>query len=308
MGLKKTLSLVLLLLCPSLLAEPAKRIAILPANSQFSGLENRVADGLTAQLAGTNGIAIIDRASIDKILKEQNFQNSDRSSLDTAARIGKLVGAGQIVLVQVVNASYTGHQETSGNTTKKIGTVVLQSHARVIDVETAVILGQPQSSFEDSAEISETTVKKGSNGISLGPYRKPPTATKSETTGSDPQVVQTNEITKAVDAVTKDLTAQLTKVIGAAPGAKSPVPLVAGIANGSVYINEGATSGIKAGDRFQIVRKVDVGLKDPTTGQPITENHNVCVLVVTNVNENSSSGNCQGSIPQSGDMAEPVHP
>lgn len=308
MGLKKTLPLVLLLLCPSLLAEPAKRIAILSANSQFSGLENRVADGLTGQLAGANGVTIIDRMSIDKILKEQNFQNSDRSSLDTAARIGKLVGAGQIVLVRVVSASYTGHQETSGDTTKNIGTVVLQAYARVIDVQTAVILGQPSSSYQDSAEISETTVKKGSNGINIGPYRKPPTATQRQTTGSDPQVVQTNETTKAVDAVTKDLTTQLTKVLGAATGVKAAFPLVAGIANGSVYINEGATSDIKAGDRFQIVRKVDVGLKDPTTGQPITENHNICVLVVANVNDNSSSGSCQGGIPQSGDMAQPLHP
>lgn len=172
MKLKKALP-ILFLVCPSLVgsslfAQPARRIAILPANDKFAEIENHVADEVTGKLAGKNGVTIIERASIEKILKEQNFQNSDRSSLDTAARIGKLVGAGQIVMVRVGSASYTGHQETSGDTTKNIGTVVLQADARVIDAETAVILGQPASSFQDSAVVSETVTHKGSSGVHFG--------------------------------------------------------------------------------------------------------------------------------------------
>ena len=305
MQLKKALP-ILFLVCPSLFAQPPRRIAILPANGKFGQVETMVSDQLTGKLAGHGGITIIDRASIDKILKEQNFQNSDRSSLDTAARIGKLIGAGQIVLVQAPSASYTGHQETEGDTTKNIGTVVLQVNARVIDVETAVILGQPASSFEDSAVVSETVTKKGSNGVHFGTIQTrghPPTRT---TTGSDPKVVENNEWTKAIDAVTADLGPQLTKVLSVAPGPKIDAPLIAGIANGSVFINAGASAGIKQGDRFQVVRKVDVGLKDPKTGQPITQTQRICVLVLTNVDDSSSSGTCQGSLPLSGDVAEPL--
>jgi hypothetical protein len=308
MGWWKTLLAIFLLLCPSLLAEPAKRIAILPANSKFAELENHVVNSITGKVAGASGVMVIDRASIEKILKEQNFQNSDRSSLDTAARIGKLVGAGQMIVVQVVSGSYTGHQETAGDTTKNIGTVVLQVNARVIDVETAVVLGQPASSFQDSAVISETKVKKGSRGVHFGAINTPPTPASQQTTGSDPKVVETNEWQKALEAVSTDLGPQLLKVLGGAPAAKPALPMVAGIANGSVYINEGTASGIKEGDRFQVVRKVDVGLKDPQTGQAITEKHKVCVLVIASVNDNSSSGTCQGGLPQSGDVAEPVRP
>lgn len=303
MQLKKALA-VLFLICPCLVAQPARRIAILPANGKFAQVETLVSDNLTGKLAGTSGVTIIDRASIDKILKEQNFQNSDRSSLDTAARIGKLVGAGQIVLIQVPSASYTGHQETSGDTTKNIGTVVLQANARIIDVETAVILGQPDSSFQDSAVVSQTVTKKGSNGIHFGAIQTRPTPATHTTTGNDPKVVENNEWTKAMDAVSADLAPQLVKVLGGAPGPKAEFPLVAGIANGSVFINEGTTSGIKQGDRFQVVRKVDVGLKDPKTGQPITQRKSICVLVVTNVDETNSSGTCQGGLPLSGDVAE----
>ena len=306
MKLKKALPVILFLICPSLLAQPARRIAILPANDKYAELENHVADSLTGKLAGTSGVTIIDRASTERILKEQNFQNSDRSSLDTAARIGRLVGAGQIVLIRVSSGSYTGHQETSGNTIKSIGTVVLQADARVIDVETAVILGQPASSFQDSAEISETVVKKGSNGIHFGAIQTRPTPPSRQTTGSDPKVVENNEWTKAIDAVTTDLAPQLVKVLGGAPGPKAELPLVAGIANGSVFINEGTTSGFKPGDRFQVIRKVDTGLKDPRTQQPITQRKAICILVVNNVDETNSSGTCQGSLPLSGDVAEPL--
>jgi hypothetical protein len=317
MKLKKALPILFLvctificpsLVCPSLFAQPARRIAILPANDKFAEIENHVADDLTGKLAGKNGVTIIDRAITERILKEQNFQNSDRSSLDTAARIGKLVGAGQIVLVQVASASYTGHQETSGDTTKNIGTVVLQADARVIDVETAVILGQPASSFQDSAVVNETVTKKGSNGIHFGAIQTRPTPPTRTTTGSDPKVVENNEWTKAIDAVSADLTSQLIKVFSSAPGPKAEFPLVAGIANGSVFINEGTTAGIKQGDRFQIVRKVDVGLKDPKTGQPITQRRRICVLMLANVDETNSSGACQGGLPMSGDVAEPLQP
>lgn len=310
MNLKKTLSVVflLLLVCHSLPAQPAKRLAILPAHGKFADLENFVADRLTGKLAGKDGFTIIDRASIDKILKEQNFQNSDRSSLDTAARIGKLVGAGQLVLVQVMDASYTTHATNSGDTIKNTGTVILQAHARTIDVETAVILGQPSSSFQDSAPISETKVNKGSPGVRLGRIQTPPTQPSQQTSGSDPKVVADNEWSKAIDAVATDLNAQLQKILAAAPGPKVEPPLVAGIANGSVYINEGTASGIKPGDRFQVVRKVSVGLNDPKTGQPIVQKQKVCVLIVSNVDESSASGTCQGGLPQSGDVAEPPNP
>ena len=308
MGINKRLLLLFLLTCPSLFAQAPRRVAILPANSKFVEIENRVADSLTGKVAGTNSVTVIDRASTDRILKEQNFQNSDRSSLDTAARIGKLVGAGQIVMVDVVSGSYTGHKETEGDTTKTIGTVVLQVNARVIDVETAVVLGQPTSSYQDSALISETTVKKGSRGIHIGAIQTPPTAPSQKTTGSDPQVVMNDEWSKAVDSVSTDLTSQLTKILAVAPSPKMEPPLVAGIASGSVFINEGTASGIKSGDRFQIIRNVDVGLKDPRTGQPITQRQKICVLVVANADEKSSSGSCQGGLPQSGDVAEPVQP
>ena len=75
-----------------------------------------------------------------------------------------------------------------------------------------------------------------------------------------------------------------------------------------VYINEGSTGGVKVGDRFRIIRSVNIGLNDPKTGQPMTKKTEVCQLTITSVDEGNASGNCTGGIPQSKDVAEPVGP
>ena len=294
------LSVTLLLLCHCLAAQTGKRIAFLPANGKFAELENHLADSLVGRFAGRPGLTVTDRQSIEKIIKEQNFQNSDRSSPDTAARIGKIAGAGQIVMVQVDAASYTTQAAKSGDVTTNTGTVILQAHARMIDVESGAILTQPSGAFQDSAVISKTTTHAP---IAFGPYRRP---ASQSTDGSDPQVVQNNEWTKAVDAVSTDLGTKLSTALTSAPGPKAAPALVAGIANGSVYISEGSSSGIKVGDRFQVSRKVDTGLTNPTTNKPITKTTQICVLTVTSVDDDNASGTCKGGLPQAKDVAEPM--
>src|SRR5580698_5183327 len=169
--------LLTLTLLVSSLALAQRRLAVVEANGQmarsnpaFALAESQVTDQLTAKLTGKPGITVIDRASIDRIIKEQNFQNSDRSSADTAVRIGKLLGAGQIVMVNVYDGGFTTHQEESGNTSKTIGTQTLRANVRLIDVESAVILAQPSSEFQDSVQVS--SVSK-SQGYQFGALRVP---------------------------------------------------------------------------------------------------------------------------------------
>lgn len=306
---KFVLSLTVILLASSVLcAQPARRWAILAAhgsaassNPEIARVEERVTDSLTTQITGMPGVTLIDRASVDKVLKEQNFQNSDRSSPDTAVRIGKLLGVGQMVLVQVYDASYTTHTDKSGGTTRTTGTVVLRANARMIDVETAVIQAQPSSEFQESVPVSETS---DSQGFQYGMIHVP---ARHKSNGGDPKVIEDNEWAKASDTVAKDLAGKLTA--GGAQTVSAPrseSALVAGIANGAVYINQGSAAGVKSGDKFQIIREVSLGLNDPATGKPMTQKQRVCVLTITTVNDSNASGTCQGGLPQSKDVAEPM--
>lgn len=289
--------------------QAGRRVAIVTSGGHFGGPEGLLTDSLTTEMVGKPGVAIIDRAAIDRIIKEQNFQNSDRASADTASRIGKLAGASAMVIVTVNNADYSTKAEKNGGTTTSTGTVVLSASARLIDVETGVILAQPKSDFQQSEVIATVTQ---SPGYAIGVIRVP---AKQNVKGSDPKVVQATLSGKAYDSVAADLARQLLVSIGQAPSSASvaagtaaaDLPLVAGIANGSVFINQGSSAGIKTGERFQVTRSASVGLKDPKTGKDIMQKKKICVFVAENVDESNSSGSCQGGTPQSGDLAEPIH-
>jgi hypothetical protein len=56
------------------------------------------------------------------------------------------------------------------------------------------------------------------------------------------------------------------------------------------------------------VREVNVGLNDPTTGKPILQKQRICVLTIVTAEETNASGTCQGGLPQSKDVAEPLRP
>lgn len=291
-------TVALSVVCFAASAFAQRRIAVVEMNGQlaktipaFAFAENHVTDMLNAKLTGQTGITVVDRASVDKLVHEQDFQNSDRSSPDTAAKIGRVLGVTQILVVNVYAGGFTTKAAPGFAKTKTMGTQTLRVNVRLLDVESAAVLAQPAAEFEDTAVVGE---------VPNFPPRPPGPLFV------DP-ALQEKEWNKACEAVTTDLATKITSAMARAPGPKMPSALVAGIANGNIYINQGASSGVKAGDSFQIVRQVDTGLSDP--GDPskkIVDRKNICVLTITNVNDTNSSGSCQGGLPQKNDVAEPV--
>ncbi len=293
----KTFWSVIFLLAPCLLAQSGRRLAVISANGPlaranplFALGENRVTDSLRGKLTSQPGLVIIAQKDVDALLAAQNFQNSDRSSPDTAARIGKLIGAQEIVLVDLISAIQSSHQENTTVSTKTIATVEAEAGARVVDVESGVALSQFTSNYKDNEVAGE---------IKRWPVLK--------TTGGDLLGTWTEMWTKATDSLTNDLAAKITGAIQSVP-VKSDPPVVAGVANGSTFIDQGTKSGIKTGDRFQITRMVDTGLTGPRDGKPIKQKHEICILTVVSVDETNSSGTCAGGVPEKNDIAEPVHP
>jgi hypothetical protein len=214
--------------------QPGRRFAFVEAhgplaraNQLFALSENLLADKLTAKLIGEPGFALIDRASVDTLIKEQNFQNSDRSSTDTAARIGKLLGVSQIGFVNVTDLGYTEHDERTWNKIRTMGTTSIGANVRVIDVETGAIIVEPSSKFQDTVLMRET--------IPQGPFVPRPIVKLS----GDPEEIHRNEWTKGSDKIVSELIPQLMASLEHAPGPKATPAMVAGIANGSVFINHG---------------------------------------------------------------------
>jgi hypothetical protein len=298
MWLKKWPSALALFLCQSLHAQPTRRIAVIAGNGALEQAmpiykigENRLTLSLIGKMAGMPGITLIAQTDVDLLLKTQNFENSDRSSTATAAHIGKLLGAAQIVLVNFTSGSQTLHREDSPASTKVIATVQADANARLIDVETGAILAQPSCSFKQDAVASET--------------RKWPVV---KTTGEGVQATWSDLWTKATNQFTQELADKLASALAQAPAPAAADILVAGVANGSVLINKGTVSGIRQREQLQIFRMVSTGLTDPATNKLIRQKQRICVLTVTDAEDTSSSGTCVGGVPQRNDIAEPIQP
>lgn len=136
-------------------SDTIKRIAVLnftPAplygtNETFHGLSvfinlldnNKISCDLTEKelLKYTN---VVDRQTIDKILKEQDLQQSTSFDNSTAVKIGKLLGC-DAVLTGNVNYAYANlRQMTTGNGWLGIYLAIYSIDMRLIDVKTGSIL------------------------------------------------------------------------------------------------------------------------------------------------------------------------
>jgi hypothetical protein len=293
------LGLVVLLAIPLVQAQPSKKTAVLPAGGSLGQAEQRLANELITKLVDGGSVEVVDRQKTKTILAEQNIQATDRYSPESATRLGKLLGVPTIVFVRIDSYSSTTRVTNSpiafGMKTTNTGSVLLKGAAQILDVETGAILAAPSAEFAKDGVLAEVKT--------YGNIRK--------SSDTDPQV----ELVKLNDSAFNSLAQELApKIAIAIPAAAAQsqatvaqkVPKVAGVQSGMTYLNAGSTSGIKAGDTFQITREVDSGMQDPDTHQPIMRKKKVCLLIISDVDDSIASGKCAGDAAQSGDRAVPV--
>lgn len=90
----------------------------------YDALGRGIADFMITDLASNPGIRVVERDALDKILKEQDLGNSQRIDQETAARIGKLLGARYMILGGFI-------VDPKGN---------VQLNARAVNTETSAII------------------------------------------------------------------------------------------------------------------------------------------------------------------------
>jgi len=131
----------------------AKRLAIIYFDNSggepsMDKLKKGLADMLITDLSNVNMLDIVERDKLETILKEQKLSNSKDFDPNTAAKVGKLLGA-QIILTG-------GYFEMMGS---------LRIDARFIDVQTGKILksdgvdGQTSSFFKIQKQLSWKIIK-----------------------------------------------------------------------------------------------------------------------------------------------------
>jgi curli biogenesis system outer membrane secretion channel CsgG len=214
--------------------------------------------------------SVIEREKLGLVLKEQGLGSGGAVDAQTAARIGKILGVKYIVTGAVdkfsINTTRGGVAGVGGNVTTADAAINL----RFVDTTTA----ERVISIAASGQV-----RKG------GGFIRGANLSRDAEWGIASEAVQ-----KASQAVVaKLLTAEYLDKVASAAGAGAGIDMrVIKVDGTRAYINVGATSGIKVGDKFRVFTRGEE-LIDPATGAKLgAEEKQVGTGVVAEVNEKFS--------------------
>jgi curli biogenesis system outer membrane secretion channel CsgG len=250
---------------------------------------------------------VIDRNAMDKILKEQNFSNSDRADATTAAKLGRILGVSAIITgtitqfgrddkhVGVGGGGYGLGKYGLGGVGKNESKAVVNVTAKLIDINTAEILAVCTGSGE--SKRGGFKLGGGGGGWSGGG-------------GGGLDMGSSNFaesiLGEAVNASVASLGQQLDDKAASLPTVKITVSgLVADVEGNTVILNVGTKAGVKVGDHLAVSHK-GKEIRDPATGKVLKVMlTKLGDLTITQADETSSTGTFSGPTPpQVGDAAE----
>jgi curli biogenesis system outer membrane secretion channel CsgG len=249
-----------------------------------------ISDLLVKYLVQDGTYSVIERKALDKILAEQNFSNSDRANPASAAKLGKLLG---------VDAIIVGSVTQFGNETKNVGAgggggglggfglggfshknskAIVNVDARIVDIDTAEILGVA-SGHGESARSSTSLLGGGGHWGGWG-------GGAVDFGSSDfQQTILGEAVKKSVEEMSKGLVDDNSKL-----SVRTVIVsgLVAAVDGGQVVLNVGAKAGVKVGDQLSVER-ITKEIKDPATGAVIRRlSSPIGVVRVTDVDDISA--------------------
>ncbi len=249
-----------------------------------------ITDLLISDLVKNGTFSIIERSALDKIMAEQNFNNSQRADPTSAARLGKLLGVDAIIVGAVTQfGNETKNQNVGGSGggwhgygvggighSKSNANVGLT--ARIVNVETGEILAIAEGSGT-SSRSSTSLLGGGGNWGGFGNGNV-------DFGSSNFQETIIGEATKkAVDTLTTSVVSDAAKV---AIRSVSVDGLVAAVDGGQIVLNVGKKAGINVGDQLEVVR-VTKEIKDPATGAVIRRlTSSIGVIKATDVDDASA--------------------
>jgi curli biogenesis system outer membrane secretion channel CsgG len=249
-----------------------------------------ISDLLVTYLVRDGTYSVIERKAMDRILNEQNFSNSDRANPTSAARLGKLLGVDAIIVGSITQFGNDTKNTNIGGGGGGLGgfglggfghkksKAIVGIDARIVDIDTAEILGVAEGRGESSRE-STSLLGGGGNWHGFG-------GGAVDFGSSDFQNTIIGEAVKAsVSQMSTELIADNTKLQTRSITVSG---LVAAVDHGQLVLNVGSRAGLKVGDQLSVER-VTREIKDPVTGKVIRRMaSSVGTVRVTDVDDDSA--------------------
>jgi len=110
-------------------------------DAKYAGSAAGLQDALTASLVQTNKIRLLERARVDAALKELNLAASGVVDANTAAQVGKQIGARYAVLGSVSALSVDDQWRSVLIAEKTDRRVQISVEARLVNLETGELVG-----------------------------------------------------------------------------------------------------------------------------------------------------------------------
>jgi len=321
--MKKALGIlfVMLTLTTGAWAQNKKLVAVLDfdygtvrsAVQAYFGTDQDVGKGISLlleqKLVQDGKYRVIDRNAMDKILKEQNFSNSDRVDPNSAAKIGRILGVSAIITGSItqfgrddkhIGAGGGGYglgKFGLGGVGKNDSKAVVNVTAKLIDINTAEILavatgtGQSKRGGFSMGGGGGGWSGGGGGGLDMGSSNFSNTI-----------------LGEAVNASVADLGQQLDDKADSLPTVVVNISgLVADATGNTLIMNVGTKAGVKVGDHLGVFRN-GKEIRDPATGKVLKRMQTrLGDVTITEADETSSTGTYTGSTPpQVGDAVQTV--
>jgi len=255
-------------------------------------LGKAAADLLINKLVQDGNVSVIERSALDKVLKEQNFSNSDRADPLTAAKVGRVLGVDAIILGTITHYDYADKTTGGGGArfggfggssmkTKHDIDAKVQISTRVISPDTAEVLLVSQGAGEVKRKGVKEDLRDMNRVSMMGGAANNPL------------------MNECMDNAVAQLASQLEVEFPKLPPRK---PVIDGLVadadeSGQLILNVGAQDGVKLGDHLQVWR-AGREIRDPASGRVLMHTDTlVGEAVVTKVNDISSIAQYKGAEP-----------
>jgi curli biogenesis system outer membrane secretion channel CsgG len=262
-----------------------------------------IADMLVTNLVRNGAYSVIERKQLDRVLQEQNFQQSGRADPSSAVQLAKILGVDAIIIGSITQFGRDDKKLGVGGIGAHVGGIglggfgkksakaVVQIDARIVSTTTAEILGVATGHGE-SKRSSVSMV----GGLAIGGTGAVGALDMGSSNFANTIIGEATR--SAVDSMT-------TELVDAAPRIPENVvqiqALVADVSGAQVIINVGTGAGVRVGGEYDVVRP-GREIKDPATGRVLRRvTTAVGKLKITQADEGSATGTLTGGPAKVGD-------
>lgn len=260
---------------------------------------------------------VVERAELEKIMKEQDRAASTRLKQGTGAKTGQIIGADAILIGTITVFG-------SDDKNKKVGVGAFTRHIPGVGGALGGLkLGKVENKFVvvvnyrlADAETSEIIATGEARGEALRKGQSFDIGALTGAGGGGASIDMTSS--NFLETIAGEATMQsLDKLIAGLNESEQKIPLrfmdassrIAQINGPKIYISAGTFSGVRKCDRFTVSR-IEQEIKDPVTKEVIDlQLRKIGEFIATEVRDKATIGLFEGSEqPKEGDLAEKIKP